>query len=252
MIITDYHTHTIFSHGKGTIEENVRRAEELGLKEIAITDHGLRHIIFGLRPKKVKKMRAIIDELQKTTSVKILLGVEANLASSDGEIDIKPFQRDWFDVVVCGYHKAIFSRNFLDWCGFVAKNNLLQFLHIRQSKKTIEKNTRALCLAVEKNKIDILSHINHDMKVDAVEVAKTCQKYGTYFEINAKKEHVDTETLKEVEKTGVGLIINSDAHSPERVGEFALSIQMCEKADISLERIANYNAVPKFDAKNRR
>ncbi len=252
MITSDFHTHTIFSHGKGTIEENVRRAEMLGLKEIAITDHGLRHIIFGLRPRKVKKMRAIIDELQKTTNVKILLGVEANLASRDGEIDITPKQREWFDIVVCGYHKAVFSRNFFDWIVFVAKNNLLQFFHLMQSERTKEINTRALCLAVEKNNIDILSHVNHDMKVDAVEVAKTCAKYGTYFEINAKKEHVDTKTLQEVEKTGVGLVIDSDAHTPERVGEFALSLQMCEKAGIPLERIANYNELPEFRGNTRK
>lgn len=251
LITSDFHTHTIFSHGKGTIEENVRRAERLGIKEIAITDHGLRHIIFGLRPRKVKKMRAIIDELQKTTDVKILLGVEANLSSRDGEIDIRPDQREWFDIVVCGFHKAVFSRNIIEWFAFVVKNLILQFFHLKQSERTKAINTRALCLAVEKNNIDILSHVNHDMHVDAVEVAKTCAKYGTYFEINAKKEHVDTETLKKVEKTGVGLIIDSDAHTPERVGEFALSLEMCKKADIPLERIANYNKTPIFNSQTR-
>ena len=36
----DYHTHTIFSHGKGTIADNVEAARSKGLKGIAITDHG--------------------------------------------------------------------------------------------------------------------------------------------------------------------------------------------------------------------
>lgn len=246
MILTDFHTHTIFSHGKGTIEENVKRAEELGLKEIAITDHGLKHIVFGLRPWKVKKMRKIIDELQKTTSVKILLGVEANLISRNGDIDIKPSQRDWFDIVVCGYHKAVFSNNFFEWFRFIFKNNFLQFLHIKQSERTREINTRALIKAVEKNKIDILGHVNHDMHVDAVAVARACKERGTYFEINAKKEHVDTKTLKEVEKTGVKFVIDSDAHTVARVGEFSRALEMCQKADIPLERIANYNKVPRL------
>ena len=49
MILTaDYHTHTPYSHGKNTVAENVARAKELGLKEIAITDHGLTHIVFGV------------------------------------------------------------------------------------------------------------------------------------------------------------------------------------------------------------
>ena len=37
MILTaDYHTHTTYSHGKGTVSENAAVAEEKGLKEIAI------------------------------------------------------------------------------------------------------------------------------------------------------------------------------------------------------------------------
>ena len=47
----DYHTHTIYSrkkfipyyHAKGTIEENILEAKKVGLKEIAITDHGFNH-----------------------------------------------------------------------------------------------------------------------------------------------------------------------------------------------------------------
>ena len=38
-LLGDYHTHTTYTHGKSTIEENVRQAENLGLKEIAITEH---------------------------------------------------------------------------------------------------------------------------------------------------------------------------------------------------------------------
>ena len=40
----DYHTHSVYSrrkHGKGTIEENVQSAVKKGLRQIAITDHGV-------------------------------------------------------------------------------------------------------------------------------------------------------------------------------------------------------------------
>ena len=41
MILTaDYHTHTVFSHGKGQIIDNANVAKLKGLKEVGISDHG--------------------------------------------------------------------------------------------------------------------------------------------------------------------------------------------------------------------
>ena len=48
MILTgDYHTHTQYSHGKNTVEENAKQAKELGLQEIGICDHGFSHTVFA-------------------------------------------------------------------------------------------------------------------------------------------------------------------------------------------------------------
>ena len=57
-MIADYHTHTIFSHGKGTIEDNVQSAISKGLKEIAISDHGPGHLTYGVKRNSVPVMRA--------------------------------------------------------------------------------------------------------------------------------------------------------------------------------------------------
>ena len=46
----DFHTHTTYSHGKGSIEDNVKEAIKKGLKAIAITDHGPGHLTYGLIP----------------------------------------------------------------------------------------------------------------------------------------------------------------------------------------------------------
>ena len=48
----DYHTHTVFSHGKGDVIDNARAAAEKGLKELGIADHGFAHPAFGLRKRK--------------------------------------------------------------------------------------------------------------------------------------------------------------------------------------------------------
>ena len=57
MLLTgDYHTHTVYSHGKGTVLENALRAKEIGLQEIAITDHGFEQLAFGLRHRRYRSL----------------------------------------------------------------------------------------------------------------------------------------------------------------------------------------------------
>ncbi len=252
MIIADYHTHTKYSHGKNTIEENVQAAREKGLKEIAITDHGLNHVAFGLRPWKVREMRKIIDRINgETSDINVLLGTEANLISREGHIDVKPNQRDWFDVIVCGYHKVVWGKNLTETIKFIMKNDFLQMMDRDEGKELIKTNTEILKRAIQTNPIDIISHPNHDMIIDCVSVAEACRDYGTYFEINSKKVHVDQETLKQVIETGVDFVIDSDAHSKERVGDFELGLKVAEGASIPYSQIANWDKLPIFRSKGR-
>ncbi len=55
-LTADYHIHSTYSknnHGKSTIEEIVKTSVELGLKEIAITDHGPKHFLYGIKKNKI-------------------------------------------------------------------------------------------------------------------------------------------------------------------------------------------------------
>ena len=60
--IGDYHTHTVYSHGKSTIEENVLEAMEKGLKTIAIAEHGPGHVFYGVSWNNLMKMAIWIFE----------------------------------------------------------------------------------------------------------------------------------------------------------------------------------------------
>ena len=46
-ILADYHTHTVYSHGKGSIEDNVKVAISKGIKTIGISDHGYKNVAYG-------------------------------------------------------------------------------------------------------------------------------------------------------------------------------------------------------------
>ena len=92
-------------HATGTILENALIAQKKGLKEIAITEHGLNHKLYGLQKKNISRMREEIDYAQKITGVKIYLGIEANIISSQGDIDLTKDEVGLFDLIVVGFHK---------------------------------------------------------------------------------------------------------------------------------------------------
>ena len=92
LLYGDYHTHTTYSrhkHGKGSVLENASVAADKGLKEIAITEHGFNHWAFGLRRKNIPQLQEDILNAKEVTGVNVLFGIEANLISLDGDIDIK-------------------------------------------------------------------------------------------------------------------------------------------------------------------
>ena len=72
-MIFDYHTHTTFSHGKGSIEDNVKAAVAAGLSGIAITDHGPGHLTYGVKRSDFPVMRAEVDRLRNMKNCSILI-----------------------------------------------------------------------------------------------------------------------------------------------------------------------------------
>ena len=85
----DYHTHTPYSHGKNSVLENALAAKHAGLSEIAITDHGFNHLLYGIKRSALADMRAEVEEAKKLTGLNVLMGMESNLISLDGRTDMK-------------------------------------------------------------------------------------------------------------------------------------------------------------------
>ena len=101
----DYHTHTYFSDGKSSIEENVISAVNKGIKQLAITDHSFSHMAHGITKKTYAEQTDIINNLRaKYPEIEILHGVESNLTGLNGSIDVSHEDRRQFDVLVVGYH----------------------------------------------------------------------------------------------------------------------------------------------------
>jgi putative hydrolase len=167
-----YHTHTTLSHGKGGIEDNVIAAIKLGLKEIAITDHGFGHGCYAVKRNAFDIARAeVVCLREKYPEINIMLGLECNMLTADGQIDLKEGEKDKLDIILCGFHKVV-RTDLLSALGFCFPNVLGV-----GSRQAVVKNTDAYVKLIEKNEIDVLTHINCAIKADAVEVAKACKHY---------------------------------------------------------------------------
>ena len=77
------------------------------------------------------------------------------------------------------------------------------------------------------------------MNIDTEMVAKTCAKVGTYMEINTSHDHITADYLKIAFEAGARFVIDSDAHSPDRVGDVAKGLLLAKSAGIPTSAIQN-------------
>lgn len=239
ILSADYHTHTVYSHGKGSILDNSLSAKDKGLKEIGIADHGFAHPAFGLTKRKIPKMKEDCKSATEQTGVQVLLGVESNIIGLDGKVDLKPKMYDDFDIFLAGLHKFVkFKPNaFLE---VSMPDIVLTYLKKKEVPKSlIRKNTQMFINVIKNNPVDIITHLNFFCFCDVEEVAKVSADYGTLIELNSKKVHLTDEELYRVVRTGVNFVIDSDAHTPDRVGEISLVEKWLERVEVPKERIMN-------------
>ncbi len=246
-LTADYHTHTIYSHGKGTVLENAMKAKELGLKQIGISDHGFAQLAFGLRHKKLPQLIADCKEASKKTGLDVLVGIESNLCGEDGTTDLTEVDYPYFDIYLMGIHMFVNFDKFKDMRKIMFSSYLQTLMKREGSKKLKDYTTKALINSIQKNPIDVITHLNFISFCYVEEVAKVARDYGTYVELNAKKVHMTDEELYKVCQTGVRFVVDSDAHSIDRVGEVALVETMLDRVNIPLDRIDNIDGrLPNF------
>ena len=232
-LVADYHTHTVFSHGKGTIEENVKEAVAKGLKEIAITDHGFGSFAIGLKHEDIPVMRQEIDRLKKTYPIEIYLGVEANLYSFEGDLDVSLEETKLFDIIIFGAHQVAKPKNFKTLIGWWVRNLT------KQTKKKIGENTKAYIEVIKRYKPKIIVHPNRGCKIDCGAVAKVAAEHGTLIELNGSCGSFTQKEIDDILAAGANFVIDSDAHEARNVGEFPAIKKLMQNVNIPLSRIVN-------------
>lgn len=246
----DYHTHTKYSrhnHGKGTILENASVAQNKGLKQIAITDHGFNHMFYGVRRKDIPAVKEEILNAKEVTGVDILLGVEANLISSDGDVDVVEQDFEFLDILLMGHHRMVKMTNRKDYIDMMIANWFGS--PYAPSKERLNRNTTAFLKALDKYPIDVITHLNYGCPTDTLAVARMAKEKGTLIELNGKRINFTDQELEIMASEGVKFIVDSDAHSPERVGECNNGINTIFRLGLPLSQVVNIDKLPKFAQK---
>ncbi len=247
----DYHTHTRYSHGSGSVLDNARAAAAKGLKQLAITDHGLRHMIFGIRRRQLDSLKRDCAEASAITGVTVLAGIENNFNSFYGTLDAKAADLDKLDIIQGGYHKAVYAPNIGQQFSFQLVN-LIRGNRPKTPQKLINKNTDAYLKLIDNYELDFVGHLNRDIKADAITVARFAKEKGTYIELNNKNLSLTDAELEKMTEEGVEFVCNSDAHSPERVGDMKRVLEVIERLHIPYAQIANWERFPNFRSQNYR
>lgn len=235
-IFCDFHTHTQHSHGSGTVDENVEAAILRGLTSVAITDHSIRHAFYAV--KDVDRYLADIARVREKyrSVIEVKSGLECNLLSLDGELDVPKGYENSFDLLLFGFHKLVRFRGYKSAMHFI--------LPKKDDPESVERNTQAYISAIKNYNVSIITHIGYGLPVDKLKVAAAAAARGVMLEINAKHPEFSVSELKSCQGTDVRFILGSDAHSPGNVGNVQNSIQKAIESGLAPERIFNAKEGP--------
>ena len=237
-ITADYHSHTTYSHGKGSIADNALVASQKGLEILAITDHAVRHPFIGVSRKKYDIIRKDLQTVQSQyPHLTLLMGIEANILGMDGDIDVTDDDAKLLDIVIAGYHLTSFPYKFADY--FNITWNALTKYTMKSTKGQIARNTAMYVNAIKKHKIDILTHPGFRLDIDYKEVGKVCADYGTYVELSSRHRTPNDDNIDGLLATDCQFVLDSDAHKSEDVGNCEFAKSLAKKHNIPKERIAN-------------
>ncbi len=235
-IEADYHTHSAYSDGRAGIEENVRAAMQKGLRCIAVTEHGPWHLKAGVRRKRLAAIRREVDAMNERYGdrIRVLMGLEANLISLDGDVDVRESELKLFDMLLMGYHRSALGKSLYDnWF----------YLWRRRHNREVDRQvmTQAIVSAVQRYPLSILSHPGHHFPVDYAAVARACAQAGTAMELSARAGHLrlSAQDVRACKAAGAVFAIDSDAHRPEEIGGFDQAVAIAKQAGLTQQDIVN-------------
>lgn len=239
---TDLHTHSIFSmHAYSTIEENLRNGAELGMEAVGISDHYSGLFYPTTEFPWYSHMINYKALPQEWYGVRLFRGAEADIVDLEGHLfgyDIK------MSYPAGGRSDRTYEEGLLYPLDYVIAS-------VHDKRHTVGadlvQTTKMYLKALDHPKVLILGHIGRSgVPFDLDEVLLKAKAVHKLIEINdasfGYKEAVVCrcrEIAVRCAELGVGIAIDSDAHSAYYVGRYKKSIEMLEEIHFPEELIMN-------------
>lgn len=222
-IIADFHVHTISSgHAYSTLQEYVDQAKKIGLKYIAISDHGPA-MPGGPNMYHFANMKMIPKEIN---GVQVLRGVEANIINDNGDLDLTEADMAYggLQIVLVAMHPLVGYEN-----------------------QGEAKNTQVLIKALKNKRINIIAHPgNPRYPINVKDTVAAAKEHFVLIEINNSSDlsrpgssDKCLEFAKEVKRVGWKVIMGTDSHIASMIGKFDSSLKTCQEAGLGPDDIVN-------------
>ena len=224
-ILVDTHVHTVSSgHAYSTIDEIARFAKSINLEAVAITDHTA-GLPGGAHPFHFANIGVLPDYIH---GVRILKGAEVNIVDYDGKIDMEIEEASHLDIVIASLHPP---------CIAPANKEMI---------------TQALINAIENPVVNIIGHPGDSRyPLDFEKIVKHAKAHKVLLEVNnASLRPISLrvgvrESLVEILKLCIKydnpVVVATDAHFHEDVGQLYESIELLKEVNFPDHLIANKN-----------
>lgn len=220
-VIADLHTHTVAStHAYSTITEMVESAKQKGLYALAVTDHGMTMV--GA-PDEIyfRNLHVLPDYMD---GVRVLKGIEANIADYEGKLDADNRLLRHLEWVVASLHSITIT-----------------------GEPDVNKCTQAYLAVCDNPYVNVIGHSGSDYYAyDYETVVKRCAQTSTLIEINSSAIRNGRSNINNCakiaqlcKKHNARVVIDSDAHILNDVANVPESLKLLEDINFPAELVVN-------------
>jgi histidinol-phosphatase (PHP family) len=253
---TDYHIHTTFSDGKSDPEEYISAAAAAGFREIGFSEH-LNLVSddqkWCMPPGRILEYISYIRKLRRSfPAIKIKTGLEVDYSPGKEEVIYKFLEGLNLDYVIGSVH----------YLGEKTVDSGPEFYENRDIDELFAAYFDRIIEAVASGLFDIIAHcdliriFNFKPACDPaplyLKIAGAMRRHDVAFEVNTNGRnrilgdfYPDRRFLKIFREENVPVCVNSDAHFPQRVGQYFDEAYMLLK-EAGFKEMAAFNKRERF------